>query len=213
MILLEYSYLSKRSGAQGPYFWKEIENLKESISTVEHASSIEEILNVEAHTARLYWTSVSKILPEKVNFTQRIPRSRIPTSGDIDPFNIALNIGYSTLLKECWRAVFLAGLNPYVGFLHRPRAGRMSLVLDLMEEFRAPCVDRPLIAQVRRDPDLILKLNRNDNKESVKQIWRTVSNHMAKSEADLRNLIQAQARLLAKHIRGTGEYKPFRSRW
>jgi CRISPR/Cas system-associated endonuclease Cas1 len=48
---------------------KEMKNLKEFTSTVEHASSIEEILNVEAHTARLYWTSVSKILPEKVNFT------------------------------------------------------------------------------------------------------------------------------------------------
>ena len=32
--------------------------------------------------------------------------------------------------------VFLAGLNPYLGFLHKPRAGKMALVFDFMEEFR-----------------------------------------------------------------------------
>ncbi|MBS7629282.1 CRISPR-associated endonuclease Cas1 [Candidatus Bathyarchaeota archaeon] len=213
MILLEYSYLSKRAGAHGPYFWAEAENLKDSTATLTEAKSIEEILNVEAHTARIYWASISKILPENLNFTQRLPRSRMPSNGEVDPFNIALNIGYSALLKECWRAVFLAGLNPYVGFLHKPRPGRMSLVLDLMEEFRAPCVDRPLIAQARRDPDLFMKLSRRDDREPVKQVWRIVSNCIAQSEADYRNLINTQARLLAKHLRKTDLYKAYRSRW
>jgi CRISPR-associated protein Cas1 len=213
MILLEYSHLSKRSGAHGPYFWSEADNLKESTEALAKTTSIEEVLNIEAHTARIYWASVSKILPERLNFTQRIPRSRMPSDGGVDPFNIALNIGYSALLKECWRAIFLAGLNPYVGFLHRPRPGRMSLVLDLMEEFRAPCVDRPLIAQARRDPDLFMKLSRRDDREPVKQVWRIVLNCMAQSEGDYRNIINAQARLLAKHLRKTDVYKPYKSRW
>lgn len=34
------------------------------------------------------------------------------------------------------------GLDPYVGFLHRDRPGRLSLALDLMEEFRPVLGDR-----------------------------------------------------------------------
>jgi CRISPR-associated protein Cas1 len=48
------------------------------------------------------------------------------------------------LLREVWRAVLAVGLNPYYGFLHTRRPGRMSLVLDLMEKLRLIAVDRPL---------------------------------------------------------------------
>ncbi len=34
------------------------------------------------------------------------------------------------------------GLDPYVGFLHRDRPGRMSLALDLMEELRGVLAER-----------------------------------------------------------------------
>jgi CRISPR-associated protein Cas1 len=46
----------------------------------------------------------------------------------------------------CWT-------KPYLGFLHKYRAGRPSLVLDLMEEFRSPFVDRKLIGIARQNPE------------------------------------------------------------
>src|SRR5437763_130357 len=41
-----------------------------------------------------------------------------------------------------------AGLDPFAGFLHVDRPGKPSLVLDLVEEFRQPIVDRVVIAHV-----------------------------------------------------------------
>jgi len=49
-----------------------------------------------------------------------------------------------------WGAVLNAGLEPYAGFLHTDRPGKPSLILDLIEEFRAPVVDRCVIAMCRR---------------------------------------------------------------
>ena len=43
-------------------------------------------------------------------------------------------------IKDFTIALFSVGFDPYLGFFHKPRYGRPSLALDLMEEFR------PLIA-------------------------------------------------------------------
>lgn len=40
------------------------------------------------------------------------------------------------------------GLDPYVGVLHRPRPGRPSLALDLMEEFRPLIADSIVITAI-----------------------------------------------------------------
>lgn len=42
------------------------------------------------------------------------------------------------------------GLDPYVGFLHRPRPGRISLALDLMEELRTVIADRFVISCINQ---------------------------------------------------------------
>jgi CRISPR-associated protein Cas1 len=41
-------------------------------------------------------------------------------------------------------ALLNAGLEPYCGFFHTTRAGKPSLVLDIMEEYRAWVVDRTI---------------------------------------------------------------------
>jgi len=47
-------------------------------------------------------------------------------------------------------AVMNAGLEPFAGFLHVERSGKPSLVLDLMEEFRQPVVDRPILSWLNK---------------------------------------------------------------
>ena len=55
--------------------------------------------------------------------------------------NALLSFCYTLLAKDCAAALECVGLDPYVGFLHRDRAGRESLALDLMEELRAPMTE------------------------------------------------------------------------
>ena len=50
-----------------------------------------------------------------------------------------------------------AGLEPFAGFLHVDRSGKPSLVLDLMEEFRQPVVDRPIFSWLNKGGQLTLQ--------------------------------------------------------
>ena len=58
-----------------------------------------------------------------------------------DAINAMLSFLYALLRHDCVTALTAVGLDPFVGFLHTDRAGRESLALDLMEEFR-PWVER-----------------------------------------------------------------------
>ncbi|MDO8691572.1 MAG: CRISPR-associated endonuclease Cas1 [Dehalococcoidia bacterium] len=72
------------------------------------------------------------------------------TRGATDLVNSCLNYGYGILYSHVQRAVLLAGLDPYAGFVHVDRAGKPSLVLDLTEEFRQMVVDRTIFGLLNR---------------------------------------------------------------
>ena len=57
-----------------------------------------------------------------------------------DPINALLSFSYGLLTKELALTLSAVGLEPLLGFYHRPRYGRPALALDMMEEMR------PLIA-------------------------------------------------------------------
>ena len=53
-----------------------------------------------------------------------------------DAINCLLSFLYALLRHDCVSALTAVGLDPFVGYLYTDRAGRESLALDLMEEFR-----------------------------------------------------------------------------
>ena len=183
-----------------------------SLKLVEQAETVEQVRSAEAHAAKKYWEAVSKLIPQQLGFKRRIKKYTLPENQEPDPFNKALNIGYAALLRETWRAVFIAGLNPYYGFLHARRPGRMSLVLDLMEEFRPTVVDRPLITLARQKPQTLKKLEQND-KQAVATVWTTVTNTLNKQPKPPKQQILKQARKLAKSITQKQPYTPFKTTW
>ncbi|MCS7113403.1 MAG: CRISPR-associated endonuclease Cas1 [Nitrososphaerota archaeon] len=210
IVLREWARRMRAQGKPNRNLEDSIVKLDEFQANIRKANAIDEVMSIEAHAAKRYWSSIAELLPSDLGFTSR-ETHKLPSS--LDPFNRALNIGYSILRKETWRAVFLAGLNPYIGFLHSLRSGKMSLVFDLMEEFRPIAVDRPLIALARSDKDAILKLRDSVKSEGLAKIWSAVASILYSSERPLSTTIVAQARLLAKHLKGTDTYKPFKARW
>jgi len=73
-------------------------------------------------------------------------RSRRPPR---DALNALISFLYALLRHDCVTALTAVGLDPFVGFLHADRAGRESLALDLMEEFR-PWVERLALTLINR---------------------------------------------------------------
>ncbi|NJN19112.1 MAG: CRISPR-associated endonuclease Cas1 [Oscillochloris sp.] len=59
-----------------------------------------------------------------------------------DPVNAMLSFGYTMALNDMLAAVQITGLDPYLGTFHVIEAGRPSLALDLLEEFRPLLIDR-----------------------------------------------------------------------
>jgi len=211
-VLAWYAKRTRAAGKPLRVVEKIVDKIDAYLMKLNNVKTAEEAAIIEAHVARLYWHGVAEVLPDEIGFRGRITRSSAK-EGPVDPFNRALNIGYAALKKEVWRAVFLAGLNPYLGFLHKPRAGKMALVFDLMEEFRPVCVDRPLIRLARAKPQIFRLFKLGRDQEAVIEIWRTVVNFMRKARKPYTAIIVKQARSLAMHLRGTGRYKPYKVKW
>lgn len=88
------------------------------------------IMGFEGTAGRAYFQCLSKLMPEKHIFKGR---SRRPAK---DPFNAVLNYCYGILYSRIEKACILAGLDPYVGFLHTDNYNKKSMVFDLIEPFR-----------------------------------------------------------------------------
>ncbi|MEM2041198.1 MAG: CRISPR-associated endonuclease Cas1 [Nitrososphaerota archaeon] len=211
LLLLEYSRRLRSSGRSANTIESKAAELAGRLSELVNVSDFAGILQVEGHAARSYWEAVSTLLPDELGFHHRYTRSN-PPDGPLDPFNKALNIGYALLKKEVWRAVFLAGLNPYLGFLHKPRGGRPALVLDLMEEFRPVSIDRPLIGLARTDKKVFMKIE-SDANSCVREIWGYLLKYLRESKPSHIDLIASQARKLVLHLQGVSIYTPYKSRW
>jgi CRISPR-associated protein Cas1 len=93
------------------------------------------LMGVEGQGTAIYFGVWKSLLQPPWRFDGRVRRP--PT----DPVNVLLSFGYTVLLQNVLGAVLTAGLDPYVGFLHRLEYNRPSLALDLMEEFRPLIVD------------------------------------------------------------------------
>jgi len=88
------------------------------------------ILGIEGSAGRVYWKTVNCLLPEKYRFSGR---SRNPAR---DEFNCLLNYAYGVLYSTVERGCILAGLDPFVGFVHTDNYNKKSLVFDLIENYR-----------------------------------------------------------------------------
>jgi len=226
-VLEEYEKRARASGNASviPPLTRGIQAVGEHLSKLQASTSVDEVRQEEALAAKAYWEAIAALLPPNLGFELRLTRQRIRAEPDVevDPFNRALNIGYSALLREVWAASLVAGLNPYVGFLHAPRTGKMSLVFDLMEEFRAVAVDRPLITLARTHPETLEPLRSNnpghedepdsESREAFIAVWREVTNYMANTNPPLTQQVAAQAGRLSLSLRGREEYRPYRARW
>lgn len=87
-------------------------------------------MGLEGTAGRVYFQSLSSLVPERYRFDGR---SKRPAR---DPFNAVLNYCYGILYGLVEKACILAGLDPYVGFLHTDNYNKKSLVFDLIEPFR-----------------------------------------------------------------------------
>lgn len=171
------------------------------------------LMNLEGHAAMIYWDMAKELIIPEVGWEGR------ETRGAQDLVNSALNYGYGILYTQIERALVLAGLDPYAGFVHVDRPGKPSLLLDLIEEFRQAVVDRTIFASLNKGVKLevedgkLTEVSRRNIAEKVNERLEGDEPYEGKKHK-LRTIIQSQARHIATFVRGEGkQYKPFIGRW
>lgn len=173
-----------------------------------------DLLGLEGRAAQKYWRGVGQVVQVGPDWPGRKGR------GATDPVNSALNYGYGMLYGQIERAIVLAGLDPYAGFIHADRPGKPSLVLDLIEEFRQPVVDRPVFAMLNKGTALTLDDKGRLTDEVRQSLIAKILERLEKPEKyggkkiPLRLIIQSQARRLATFVRGErSRYAGFVVKW
>ena len=136
--------LLRRQRAGGQHLGKSPSRLAELRDKCRSSSRLTSLLGVEGAASRVYFQALGILFEPHFVFEGR--RRRPPP----DPVNSMLSFGYTLLLQEMIGAIELAGLDPSEGVLHSRLAGRPSLALDLMEEFRAVIVDTTVLGLVKR---------------------------------------------------------------
>lgn len=114
-----------------------LEAQKNKIAALEGAMVSEiagSLRGYEGTSGRYYFGLLSSLLAEEYQFPGRSSR---PAK---DPFNAFLNYGYGILYGRIERCIMIAGIDPYVGFMHRDDYNQTSFVFDFIEAYR-PFVD------------------------------------------------------------------------
>ena len=170
------------------------------------------LMGHEGTAARIYWKAISTLLAEKTSFDGR--QQKLPT----DAVNTLLNYGYGILYSQIWSAIILAGLDPYIGFLHTEQTGKPSLVFDLIEEFRAPIVDRTVIAfvmlnrNIKIEQGLLSLETRQAFSQKLIDRLSSTETYMSKKFI-MSDIILLQARKLINCIANKEEYNSFSFKW
>jgi CRISPR-associated protein Cas1 len=145
-------------------------------------------------------------------------RNRRPPT---DPINALLSFAYGLLRVQVTAAAHLAGLDPYIGYLHEVTRGQPALVLDLMEEFR-PLVADNLVLAVTNNREIQRKdfteslgayrLSDAARKGFLQAFERKMTDEFKHPVFDYRctyrRAIELQARLLARHLQEGVSYQP-----
>ena len=124
--VLETDNLRKKSISRLEDYRQKIEKLDGEI--VSDVAS--QLRGWEGVASKIYFETLNAFIPEEFRFASR---SQHPA---MDIVNALLNYGYGLLYGKIEGALIKAGIDPYVGILHRDDYNRPVLVYDVIELYR-----------------------------------------------------------------------------
>ena len=162
---LKFLLRASRGGERSEPLRSAMDGIRGVLPEVHRAERPQTLLGLEGRAAAAYFAGLPEILNSDTHVSLRpAGRSRRPPR---DGFNSMLSFGYALLLREVVQAIRCIGLEPALGFYHQPRSAAPPLALDLIEVFRVPCVDMPVVAAINRrqiDPEA-------DFQHTGNQVW------------------------------------------
>lgn len=193
--------------------------LKNVIKDIQNCQSKEQLRGYEGEAASQYFGIFDQlILQQKRDFPFRGRNRRPPT----DNVNALLSFTYTLLTNMMTSALETVGLDPYVGFMHTDRPGRVSLSLDMIEELRTVMADRFVLSLINRKivngKDFSQKENgavllSDGARKKILTEWQNkkkeiITHPFLKEKVEWGMVPYVQAMLMARYLRGDLEAYP-----
>lgn len=187
-------------------------HLKQSLEYIRNSQSKEQLRGYEGEAASIYFGVFNElILQQKKDFVFCGRNKRPP----LDNINAMLSFVYTLLTNQIASALECVGLDPYIGYLHTERPGRVSLALDLIEELRAPLADRFVLSLINKKVITRKNFKTKENgavimdDEARKRLlteWQnrkkeTITHPFLKEKIEWGMVPYVQAMLLARYLR------------
>lgn len=195
--------------------------LQQSLKQVKGCTNMEQLRGYEGEAASVYFRVFDQLILQQKKDFKFEGRNRRPP---LDNVNAMLSFFYTLLTNMCASALESVGLDPYVGFMHTDRPGRVSLALDMMEELRPVLVDRFVLTMINKKmvskKDFSVKedgavLISDKCRKQLLTEWQNkkkdvITHPYLGDKVEWGMIPFAQAMLLARYLRGDlDEYPPF----
>ena len=194
-------------------------------SRLQQTDDMNILRGLEGEAAAAYFANFQHFIrPERQQSFTFSGRNRRPP---LDRVNALLSFAYALLTQDIASALQGIGLDPYVGFLHTDRPGRLSLALDLLEEFRAWWCDRFVLSLINRqqisEGDFLQESSgainlTTEGRKAFFAAWQTrkqedITHPYTEEKIPVGLLPHVQGQLLARYLREDMEnYTPFVAR-
>ncbi len=207
--------LLRRNGERGRENDRALRDLDHILKQIPVCDEEAKLLGLEGAAAAVYFKRFASMLrpadfdATSFNFAKR---NRRPPR---DPVNAMLSFAYAMLAKECATALLAEGLDPYWGLYHKPRHGRPSLALDLMEPLRPLVADSAVLTAINTGMVKGRNFETAASACAMKPAGRKgligayearldqlVTHPIFDYRCSWRTVIKLQARLLARWLRG-----------
>lgn len=187
--------------------------LKDALERIQNAASKDQLRGYEGEAASIYFGVFDQlILQQKKDFAFSGRNKRPP----LDNVNALLSFVYTLLTNSITSALESVGLDPYVGYLHTDRPGRVSLSLDMVEELRAILADRFVLTLINKKivsgKNFSVKENGavmmdDELRKKVLTEWQNkkkelITHPYLKEKVEWGMVPYVQAMLLARYLRG-----------
>lgn len=123
-----------------------VAQLSDDLEALQHASSINDMMMIEARARQTYYTCFNEII--KVEDFSFVGRSRRPPR---DPLNALISFGNVYLYNEIATLINKTGLDIRISIVHSANNRQASLNLDLADIFKPLIVDRVIFALINRN--------------------------------------------------------------
>lgn len=195
--------------------------LTAALDRMRSARNLNEVRGAEGEAARTYFGAFDAMVRVDRAIFALDGRARRPPR---NPMNALISFLYALLRTDCEAALQGVGLDPQVGYLHALRPGRPALALDLMEELRAPVVDRLALTLVNRRqvrPGEFVEHLGGATHLGDEARRRVITAYQERKQEEVFHQVldrkmplglvpHVQARLLARHLRGDADvYVPY----